>query len=129
MKTEEMKGYVERAKRGAKYIDEILEAINKKEYLYIGFNGTDRIYCYTKCLPMGPTFVQDPDNFKEENFFTKSFKEDLNKAEVIVFSSCDIAIKDEITNKLNSEFTTTPPEIINSIQKPADFYYTIYFKK
>ena len=130
MKTEEMKGYVERAKRGAKYVDDILTAINKKEYLYIGFNGTDKFYCYTKYLPMGPTFVQDPDNFKEENFFTKSFLEDLNKADLIVFtSSNDLIIKEEITNKLNNDFTLTAPEVVNNIQKPEDFYYTIYFRK
>ena len=79
---------------------------------------------------MGPTFVQDPDNFKEENFFTKSFLEDLNKADLIVFtSSDDLIIKEEITNKLNNDFTLTAPEVVNNIQKPEDFYYTIYFRK
>ena len=129
-KTEEMKNYVIRAKRGAKYVDDVLDAINEKEYLYVGFNGTDRIYCYTKHLPMGPTFVQDPDNFRKENFYTKSFREDLHATKVIVFSSsANLGIYEEVRGYISDEFTTTVPEEAKDIQKPEDFYYTVYYRK
>ena len=125
-----MKNYVIRAKRGAKYVDDVLDAINEKEYLYVGFNGTDRIYCYTKHLPMGPTFVQDPDNFRKENFYTKSFREDLHATKVIVFSSsANLGIYEEVRGYISDEFTTTVPEEAKDIQKPEDFYYTVYYRK
>ena len=38
MKTEEMKGYVARAKRGAKYVDDVLDAIEEKIGLYVGLH-------------------------------------------------------------------------------------------
>lgn len=129
MKTEEMKNYVIKAKEHAKYIDEILDAINEKNYLYIGFNGTDRPYCYTEHLPLGPTFVQDPDNFKKENWFTKSFRNDLNTTNVVVFNYCDdLSIKDEIYDYLNNNFTASLPMNASSIKKPASFNYRLYFR-
>ena len=130
MKTEEMKNYVARAKRGAKYVDDVLDAIEEKEYLYIGFNGTDRIYCYTKHLPMGPTFVQDPDNFRENNFFVRSFRKDLETAKLVIFStSVNLGINDEVRDTLKNDFTTELPEVTESIEKPEDFYYTVYYRK
>ena len=129
MKTEEMKAYVVKAKEHAKYIDSVLDAINKDNYLFIGFNGTDRPYCYTKHMPLGPIFAQDPDNFKEDNFFTRSFLEDLHTADVIVFTSCDsLSIKDEISNYLANNFTNTLPTAAEGIEKPSSFYYQLYFR-
>ena len=79
---------------------------------------------------MGPTFVQDPDNFREDNFFVRSFRKDIETAKLVIFStSINLGINDEVRNTLKNDFTTEPPEVTESIEKPEDFYYTVYYRK
>lgn len=131
MKEEEMVNYVKKAKEDAEYIDAVLDKLGYDSYLFIGFNGTDRPYCYTKHLPLGPTFVQDKDNFKEKDtFFVNSFLEDLHATNIIVFSSYQIpVIEDEVKQYIADNFETNKPEAVNEINKPVTFFYTLYFRK
>ena len=131
MKEEEMVHYVKKAKEDASYIDAVLDKLSIGSYLFMGFNGTDRPYCYTKHLPLGPTFVQDADNFKEkDNFFVRNFLEDLHETKIIVFSSYQIPIiEEEVKEYIASNFETNNPEPINDINKPVTFFYTLYFRK
>lgn len=130
MKEEEMINLVKRAKADASYIDEVLDTLNVERYLFIGFNGTDRPYCYTKHLPLGPCFVQDQDNFKKANtFFTNNFLKQLKESEVIVFSSYQMPIiEKEVKQYISTNFTSELPNAIKDISKPEQFFYGLYFR-
>ena len=60
----------------ATYIDNILDYYGEDRYQYIGFvNPSYYFIGFTKHLPEGPIFVQDPDNLiDEESWFYKSFR-------------------------------------------------------
>ena len=130
MKEQEMINYVKRAKNDAKYIDQILDSLNEKEYLFVGFNDTDRPYCYTKHNPLGPCFAQDKDNFqKENNFFVKHFIKQLEKTNTIVFAFNDLGVIKEYTQTyIADNFTITIPDAAKDVEKPSDFRYTMYFR-
>ena len=118
------------AKKEAKYVDDILDALNESNYLYIGFNGDSRLYCYTKHLPLGPCFAQDPNNFySEDTFFVKEFMEDLHEADVIVLRSYKHGVmQQEIKSYVAANFTKNSPEATASLEPPEGFRYTVYYR-
>ena len=130
-KEDKMISFIVDAKAAANYVDEVLDALNEEEYLYVGFNGDSRLYCYTKHMPMGPSFVQDPNNFySNDTFFAKAFVEEMEATNLVVVQAWTQGVLINWTKQyLKENFTTTLPAQANGIQKPSSFSYVLYSRK
>ena len=130
MREETMLNFVSKAKNDASYIDKVLDSLEEDNYLFIGFNSDDRPYCYTVHDPLGPCFVQDPDNYREyKAFFTDNFLNELHKTNVIVYFSLYTSnIREEVNKYLSDNFTNNPPSQVIDIKKPDNFKYTLYYR-
>lgn len=79
-------------------------------------------------MPLGPCFVQDPENFQENNWFVEQFIEQLSKAEIVVVNDLRTPIINEYVEKvLTTEFSEIPWTICN-IEKPDIFQYTVLYR-
>lgn len=118
----------------AEYIDNVLNALEEENYLWIGFNG-NYPYAFTEHAPLGPTFVQDPNNFADEsNFFVKKFRSSLQTANVLVLCSTDLelgVITDETNDYIKEHFTDFPPFQVFQLtmEKPQCFDYIIMYRR
>lgn len=129
-KQAKMISYVETAKAGASYVDAILDALNEERYLFLGFNGSSRIYCYTAHLPLGPNFAQDPDVFySEDNYFATTFVNSLHSANILVYAAYKQGVLvDSTKDYVSRNFTTKKPDAVKGIAAPKPFNYTLYFR-
>lgn len=117
-------------KTKAQYVDDVCDHYDAERYQYIGFNGESEFYGLTKHSPMGPAFVQDPDNFQtEDTWFFEKFKEQLDSCDIVVVDSYTTpALESYVKKILENEFTKEPPKE-NNLEIPSDFYYEIYYRK
>ena len=127
-------GVIERVrtlKEDAAYLDGVLDAAGEETYLWIGFNGYNP-YAFTKHLPSGPCFAQDPYNFREEDgFFADSFKKQLSGVNVIVFCRLDVGVITQETEAyIRENFTVTVPESVAKarLTAPETFVWKLYFR-
>ena len=115
----------------AKYIDDILYAVDKDTYTYIGFNGYTPC-AYTEHLPSGPCFAQDKNNFtSEDTYFSKELVRQLDETDVIVFSYLNAGVMNEYVSAYIAEnFTTAAPSVVSNarIEKPETFRYKVYYR-
>lgn len=111
----------------AQYVDELMDFYEEERYQYIGLGD---FLGFTKHSPMGPLFVQDSGYFQtEDTEFFKQFLEQIDKSNIVIFSSYTTPLlKKVVKNILEEDFTTEPPKE-NDIEKPSDFYYTVYYRK
>ena len=108
------------AKEVARYIDEVCDALNLEHYLFIGFTGHNP-NLYSEHLPYGPSFAQDPQNFKTaDTYWAKEFTMDLHACSFIVFYDAKYlnAIKDESLQYIADNFTTLLPAEVKDIEPP-----------
>ena len=108
------------AKEVARYIDEVCDALNLEHYLFIGFTGHNP-NLYSEHLPYGPSFAQDPQNFKSaDTYWAKEFTMDLHACSFIVFYDAKYlnAIKDESLQYIADNFTTLLPAEVKDIEPP-----------
>ena len=112
----------------AKYVDELLDFYGEERYQFIGFNGEDEFYGLTKHSPKGPVFVQDADNFLEDDtWFAKSFLQQLNESNIVIFKEINMpSIEKEVMDILCNDFSDTPP--YDFYDAPLDFNYIIYYR-
>lgn len=122
-------------KENAKYIDDVLDAVEEEKYLWVGFNGYNP-YAFTKHLPMGPCFVQDANNFSTTyGHFAVEFKKQLRNANVIIvdlmwfFDRRNLGSVTDYFNKYLERFTLEQPESVKSLNKPLTFNYVIFYRK
>lgn len=122
---------VRELKEDAAYLDGVLDAAEEETYLWIGFNGYNP-YAFTKHLPSGPCFAQDPYNFREkDSFFVKAFQEQLSSVNVIVFSRLNVGIVTAETEEyIRENFTTALPENVAeaALAVPETFVWKLYFR-
>ncbi|HMM00990.1 MAG TPA: hypothetical protein PKC96_06630 [Bacilli bacterium] len=117
-------------KQKARYLDEVLDSLNVDRFLYIGFNGFTP-YAYSTHDPLGPSFAQDPNNFKgEENYFVTGFFDALFETEVIVYSRNTLGVYyAEAMNYIYANFTTSSPSEILLLDRPSSFNETLFFRQ
>jgi hypothetical protein len=117
-------------KQKARYLDEVLDVLNVDRFLYIGFNGFTP-YAYSTHDPLGPSFAQDPNNFKgEENYFVTGFFDALHEAEVIVYSRNTLGLYyAEAINYIYANFTWVSPHEVLLLTKPSSFNETLFFRQ
>ena len=127
-------------KNDAKYLDLVLDTLDKDSYQYIGFNGFTPVG-YTKHSAMGPAFAQDANNFQDEtNFFCTSFMDQLSKVDIIVFRFYNIGvIKEKAETYINENFTRVKPQAILDLDHNDEFAssywetfqnsYSLYYRR
>ncbi len=116
-------------KKNANYVDELLDFYEVDRYQFIGFNGENQFFGLTKHSPQGPAFAQDPDNFQtEDTWFFQQLMKQIEKSDIIILGDySSIAIENRLNEILNTEFDLAPPKE-NSLIKPDDFNYSIYYR-
>lgn len=114
----------------AQYVDKLCEATNQERYLYLGFNTND-FYGLTEHSPLGPCFIQDRHNFYDtENWFSKSIKQQLEEAQIIIYDSTRTSKMDNYVNSyISKHFTETPWEEAKNIEKPESFKFRVFYRK
>lgn len=114
----------------ARYVDDIMDLIQRDRYQYFGFNGPI-FYAYTEHDPMGPVFFQDPNNFTDEdNFFAESLKRQMEETDLYIwhYNSCGV-LSEYVSDYIREKFTIFPPlQEIASLQRPESFHYTVYYR-
>lgn len=114
----------------AKYVDDVCDFYDVDRYQYIGFNGETEFIGLTKHSPMGPAFAQDPDNFQtEDTWFFQQLKKQINNSDIVILNFYSTpALESYVKKILENEFTKEPPKE-NNLERPSDFYYTVYYRK
>lgn len=115
-------------KRDAEFVDKLLDFYGEDRYQYVGFNGDNRFYGFTKHSPLGPIFVQDSLNFyKTDNWFSREFLNQLNNTNIIIFETYNTpSINDKVAEILANDFTQESPKQFD--EKPDNFMYKIYYR-
>lgn len=113
----------------AGYVDGLLDHFGIERYQYLGFNG-NRFYGLTEHSPLGPLFIQDPNNFKAENtWFTQNLLQQMKQAEILIVEKLNAPVLNDVLGKIISEdFTTEPWDESYEAEVPEDFEYTIYYR-
>lgn len=85
----------------------------------------------TKHSPLGPCFAQYEYDFEtEDSWFSKKLLEEMNSANIVIFSYLNVpAINEQVQQILDTDFTTTPVNSYTEKPVPSDFKYTVYFRK
>lgn len=110
----------------AQYVDKLMDFYGEERYQYIGLGD---FLGLTKHSPMGPFFVQDSCYFQTEDTFFKQFLEQIDKSNIVIFNYYTTPLLNRVVkNILEEDFTTEPPKE-NDLEKPSDFYYTVYYRK
>ena len=115
----------------AEYVDALLDYYHENTYQYLGFNGRNSFYAFTKHSPKGPVFVQDSYNFEDENsWFSQNLLKQLDEVNIIFMKNLDMpAINDKVKKILDTEFTTEPKDKFTEM-RPCDGFevYTVYYR-
>ena len=116
-------------KSHAEYVDRLLDHYGEDNYQYIGFNGEDTFFGLTKHSPKGPVFVQDKENFYEDdNWFAREFLKQLDEVNIIIFKTCyTSSVRRELTNILNNDFTVVAPDKFE--EAPQYFNYIVLYRR
>ena len=121
-------------KKDAKYLDEVLDALDEATYQYFGFNGPI-VYAYTEHDPLGPVFFQDPNNLTDESsFFAENLVAQMDETNVYVVSYIRCGVLNDYVNSYIAENFTLLQQseqaaLVSHIEKPATFTYKIYVRK
>ena len=120
---------IQRSKDNAMYLDEVLDALGETRYLFVGFNGYHP-YAYTKHDVIGPSFVQDRNNFSSDStFFSKKLGKQFDSANVVVFAYFNMdKMTPKVISTLNNCFTKKLPYALQKIQRPDSFRYDLHFR-
>lgn len=109
------------------YVDSVCDAINVDRYLFIGFNGW-HCFGYGKHIPLGPSFAQDPNLFKDrDNYFVTSFLDNLHTTDFIVYYRNNLGvIKEEVDQYIRENFNRVTPEEVKNIPVPGNININNY---
>ncbi|MDD2392576.1 MAG: hypothetical protein PHV88_00780 [Eubacteriales bacterium] len=116
-------------KQQAEYVDGLLEHYETDRYQYLGFNG-NRFYGLTEHSPLGPVFIQDPNNFKEDDtWFTRNLRQQMEEAQILIVEKLNAPVmNDELSRMITEDFTLEPWDDTYNEDVPEDFEYTIYYR-
>ena len=121
----QLKDYYDRVHIDAGYVDSVLDTVGEERYQFLGTNG-EVCYWLTEHLPQGPVFFQYPDMLRDEDsWFSKSFKEQLDKTNVILLDY------DQFEGDALREYTLKlTEELPEGVQPPPEgFHYILLFRK
>lgn len=114
--------------KNAEYVDNVLETFLKDTYQYIGFN--DSFYlAHTKYLPKGSIFVQDCNNFQnEDSYFVQNFKQQLSEVDIVIINKIECGVLDDyVIQYINDNFTLLVDSDYN-ITRPESFTDLVYIR-
>lgn len=113
----------------AEYVDGLLNHYEIDRYQYLGFNG-NRFYGLTEHSPLGPVFIQDPNNFKEDDtWFTRNLRQQMEEAQILIVEKLNAPVmNDELSRMITEDFTLEPWDDTYNEDVPEDFEYTIYYR-
>ncbi len=116
--------------RKAEYVDALLDYYDEDTFQFLGFNGENNFLGLLKHSPMGPLFVQDPNNFMDESSWaSENLLEQLDSVNIVIVDFINVpAINNRVTDILNTQFTTVPVTEFTGIVRPETFDYQIYYR-
>lgn len=115
------------ARAEAKYVDQVLDRSNMKEYLFIGPNGP-QLYGFTHHSPQGPWFFQLSDFFINPRHQSELIDSLMVSDLVVVDNYPGGLIGDKLRQMVDVKFNLDPWPWVQDIKRETN-KYQIYFRK
>ncbi len=118
------------ARKAAELVDAILDACDQERYLIVGDAPKEKIWQFTKHVPLGPGFFQHQLNYpvswrKPSIYFLQTFADNLGKKANIIVRLPPSAPQREIPPQLwrfvEKHFQSTPWKCAEKLEKPTTF--------
>lgn len=112
----------------AKYVDEVLDALNEEQYVFVGHHGA-QLYAHTKHSPKGPLFFQYKEFWGINPELNRKFWKNLEETQLVVVMNPVLGRENKrFDNKIEKNFTQKVPANLSVIIRDSR-RYKIYFKK
>ena len=119
-----------RARQDAQYVDAVLDAEKLTGYAFVGRNGPEALYGWTKHSPMGPLFFQ-LSGWMDNGKFRRNTLDNLKNAQFVVQAHLRElgSVENEVMTYLRDNFTDVPWPSVAQIPRPDGAVVTYLFRK